>query len=526
MTRLFLLVAIALVGFMRIHLALTRAFDPDEFAYLHWAWLVTHGNQPYRDFFFYIMPGFAWLLSPILSLTGDSINFLIASRVFLFLIYGFCAALVYRLSRSPVAVLIFLTFPVTVDKTIDIRPDMVMLLLYFASIMVQNSLLSGILFGASFLMFPKILFGLPALLYLLFSRKRRVLPWVVGSLLVCLGFWGYLGINNLIPQAITSITKDSLAVTGGKQGFSPLLLFTPYPLIYLTQGGVSLPWAVNTGVWILGFVGLVILLKKRESIGIFWLLFIAGNVLFVILFPAPYVQYFLPLSVAASVLVGYAIGKSMRIITIIAVITSISFFQQYRERVVPGAQNTEQLQVIRDVLALTQPDESIYDMVGSYVFRPDGFFICCHPYGEFVKNLTNPPSLLRESLITTKTKFLIMDRIGFVFWQTPEPDKSFLHSNYLPTKYNKIYSLGQEFRCKNGACTQYRLDNKPADNRSTNTFSGVITEKYPVTFEPQTASIIIDGKEIQNGQTLSLSLGAHRFSVSPKITTFRIQLTR
>lgn len=519
--------AIALVAFMRLHLAITRAFDPDEFAYLHWTWLVANGYLPYRDFFFYIMPGLQWILSPLLWATGDSTNFLIGSRVFMFIVYGLSAAIVYRLSHgSLLAVLIFLTFPVTIDKTIDVRPDMVMLAFYFGSMLVKNSFLSGILFGLSFLVFPKIVFALPALLYL----RRPNAKWLVGAAFVGLGFFAYLAAYGLIPQAITNITKDSFAVTSGKLSFSPLLLLTPYPLIYLASGGPNLPWAVNTGVWILGFAGLVLLLKHKPEMGIFWALFTAGNILFVILFPAPYVQYFLPLSIAGSVLAGYAIRKSINSIKVITMIIVIcSFFLQYQERTAPGAENAEQLQVIGDVLRVTRPDESVYDMVGSYVFRPDGYFICCHPYAEFGQRLASRPGLereLRKSLIAKQTKFLVMDRVGFVFWQSPEPDKSFLHSNYLPTRYNKIYSLGVQFRCQNGACVQYRFDDKPAANRSTNVFPILIPETYTVTLEPKGETITIDGQAVQNSQTIRFSAGTHRFSASPTLSSLRIQLSR
>ena len=311
------LLTIGVVGLMRLQLSLTRSFDPDEFAYLHWTWLVVRGYLPYRDFFFYILPGFPWLLSPILRLAGDSTNFLIAVRVLMVISYGLCAGVVYKMTRdilrwipayagmtvfAPLlATLIFLTFPVTIDKTIDVRPDMVMLLFYFGSILLlfqpqkarpfeARLLLSGMLFGGSVLMLPKIVFGLPALLYILYSQNyirpglalrqaqgkhqgvafgTRIFPWITGCTLVGLGFLGYLAINNLIPQAVTSITKDSLAVTVGKGSFSPLLLLSPYPLIYLASGGVSLPWAVNTGIWIVGLAGLLFLFKINRHQAIF-----------------------------------------------------------------------------------------------------------------------------------------------------------------------------------------------------------------------------------------------------------------
>lgn len=615
-------ITIVLVALMRLQLAVTRAFDPDEFAYLHWTWLTLHGYLPYRDFFLYILPGFPWLLSLILSTTGDSIYFLIASRTAIFLIYGLCAGVVYTMTRSItmqskhenahtpgvwaalLAVLIFLTFPVTIDKTIDIRPDMVMLFLYFASAWIVfqlqkparrpasprgeqggvkafEAVASGVLFGASVLIFPKIIFGLPALVYLLYKHKSSILPWLAGAGLVGLGVLGYLGFNTLIPQAIVSITSDAFAVTSGKGGFSPLLLFTPYPLIYLSKGGVSLPWVVNTIVWMLGIAGLFLLLKYHRHHGTFWGLFIAGNILFVVLFPVPYVQYLLPISVAGSVLAAIAISRCVSLFRhsdsnyelgirnydkiflpslsfiirnsclpagmayfVLPLLLLSSFFLQYRERVAPGADNREQLQVIGDVLRVTRPDESVYDMVGSFVFRPDGYFICCHPYAEFGQRLASRPGPaspagrlereLRKSLIGKQTKFLVMDRVGFVFWKSLDPDKAFLLTNYLPmgnpakpaTPLSKLYSLGQTFRCQLGACMQYDMDGKPAAARSTNTFTVIATEKYTVTIEPNGAMATIDNREMDNGQEMELVAGPHGFTTDATVKKFSFQVKR
>ena len=89
-------------------------------------------------------------------------------------------------------------------------------------------------------------------------------------------------------------------------------------------------------------------------------------------------------------------------------------------------------------------------MVGSYVFRPDGYYICCHPYAEFAHKLTSGPGLdLAKSFIANKTKFLVMDRVGFVFWKSLDADKAFLLTNYLPmgnpaapkTPLAKLYCL-------------------------------------------------------------------------------------
>ncbi len=529
-------IAIAAVFLMRLHLALTRAFDPDEFSYLHWSYLILTGNVPYRDFFFIIIPAYQIFLLPVF-LFGQSTVVPVAARLWQLTLYAITAFLVYRVSVSffkkqtgaLLSLLFFITFPMTIDKSIDIRPDMLMVAVILLAMLATNSFLIGLFVGASLVIHPKIIFAMPMLVYLIVtaSKKPRIVPVVIGFLIPFLLFFLYLSYHQAIPAAYTSILREALVANTGKGHFSPLLALSPFPLVYLTNGGVSLPWLVNSALWILAAIGLVILWKKQRKIAFAMLLYFAFGIGLLFIFPVPFLQYFIPLTVMVSIIAGNIIGRSKTVIKVIIVIAVVnSFFLQYRERVTPNANNKEQLQVIRDVLAVTKPNETIYDMVGSFVFRPDGYFICCHPYGEFVKKLTNPPSSLRESLTRRQTKFLVMDQVGFVFWQTPEPDLTFLRANYLPTKYNKIYSLGQQFRCQNGACVQYALTNQPASTMSTNTFTINVPETYTVMLEPKNLTIRIDGKEIQNGQTLGLSKGTHRFSVSPTTNSFRIQITR
>lgn len=515
---------------MRLHLSLSRAFDPDEFAHLHWAYLILSGNVPYRDFFFIILPAYQIFLLPVF-LIGQSVITPIAARLWQLALYIFTAILVYRVSLSffkkqtdaLLSALIFISFPMTIDKTIDIRPDMLMVAMLFLSMLATKSFFIGLFVGASLVTHPKIIFAVPMLVYLIVSssKKPRIVPLVIGFLVPFLLFFLYLAYHQAIPAAYTSILRDSVVANTGKGHFSPLQALSPYPLVYVAKGGISLPWLTNTALWITSAVGLIFLWIRNKRLGVAMVLYFVFGIGLLFVFPVPFLQYFIPLTAMASILAGYAINKNIFVINFIIVITILSsFFLQYRERIGPSADNKEQLQVIRDVLTVTKSDESIYDMVGSFIFRPDGYFICCHPYGEFVKKLVNSPPSLQESLIARQTKFLVLDRIGFVFWQTPTPDLSFLHSNYLPTKYNKIYSLGQEFRCQNGACVP------PGATRSTNFFTIHVPEKYTVAIEPNSASVTIDGKEIRNGQTLDLASGPHRFLVSPSTTLFRVQLDR
>ncbi len=458
--RVFLFISILLVFLARFHVAITRYFDPDEFAHLHWTWLVATGNTPYRDFFFYATPLYQWLLWPLFVLPpGETI--LLLARIWQFGLYCLVLFLLYRITLHVtrlvtvglLTVLIFITFPMTFDKTIDIRPDMLMTLLYFSAIYLilysKKFLLAGFLLGTSFLVFFKIIYALPAALVLVFIRPPLALRQAQGKpqgvalsklsigLLIPLGlFVFYLITNNLQTLAWETFTHTQFIVNTGKDTFSLWATLSPWPLVYLSKGGVSIPWLVNIGVWIAGLFGIIALWKQQKPFAIFSICFAASAIGFLVFFPAPYVQYFIPLSVIASILAAVVLNRFSLVISFILM---ASFFLQYKERTTPASNNAEQLQVIRDVLTISKPTDTFYDMVGSYVFRPDGYFICCHPYQEFIDKLKIKPLSLRESLIANKTKFVILDRTGQSLWKPKQEDLDFLLANYKPSRYPKIY---------------------------------------------------------------------------------------
>lgn len=601
---LVLITAIVVVSLMRLALAVTRYFDADEFAHLHWSYLLTQGFMPYRDFFMNFTPLFNWFLALLFALPASP-TILIAARLIQWLIFGgiaLCVGLLgLRTKLSPqsifLAVLTFLVFPITLDKTIEVRADSLMTLLFLSSVLVAYAIgrfgrrgawASGFLAAFSVLLLTKAIILIPALLVVLILEirgaknwKTLLVWWIIGTLTPVIAFLTLMAWQGILPAAMTQIIAGSIAIKQGEGAFSPFLPLGSYPIIYDGVGGaLTYPWVVSTICWVLAGLGLMKLLWDGRPFGVFAALFLGGSIVGLFLFPTPYVQYFIPATAVASVLVGYVINDSVEkaarmtflrstegsplsalqrlrffggepslseeesnrndtisgrraspkkasyaLLLVISLLLS-SFFLQYRQRTAPGSDNTEQLQVIRDVLTATRPDETIYDMVGSYVFRPDGHPICCNEYARFGRFLPFPVPSLAEMLVTRRTKFIVLDRLGKSLWLPTPEDLTFVVSNYLPTSYNKIYSLGLGFRCQNGACAQYTLNNQPAVNHSTNTFTILVPETYTVSLKPDGEVVTIDGNQVHDGQTLSLSKGVHRFWTPPLLAGFRVQLAR
>ena len=577
----------------RIFLSLNRFIDPDEFAHMHWAYLISVGKLPYKDIFIYHVPLFQWVMAPIFFLS-QSIMTVYLSRLSIFITLLVLSYLIFSLTRiltksvyvAILSTLIFAAFPMTLDKTIDIRPDMLMVVFFLSSLLLilktgnwsnKRLLLTGLLYGLSLLTFPKIIYALPCLIFLLLTALKlsglktgeslrsiaSIRPKQKNSALIhglktvvfceggiksrlsqvvknfCIFFLGivipvflfviYLILNNLAFDAFISIWYNSQTITKGIAPFSLILALTPWPLVYISQGGVSFPWITNTLIWIFSVLGLLITFFKNKKLFFLCMFFLLGGLIFIYLFPVPYLQYFVPLSVFVSILAAYFIlwlGNITKLKDILLIIISASLLVSFAIQFAPrkNDNNHEQLQVISDVLKISKPDETFFDMVGSYVFRPDGFFICCHHYGEFTDRLKFKVPSLEESLIRNHTKFLVMDRTALLFWQTPEPDLTFLKENYVLSSYPKIYLSGIQYTCENSQCMQHDAENKPVSTLNINTFNIIIPEKYRISTSPPQEKIFIDGKLAK--EVITLSAGNHSFSVSPLISSFKIALDR
>lgn len=538
----------------RIQILFARFIDPDEFAHLHWAYLISMGKLPYRDFFFFITPVYQWFLAPVFFLPQSPATVLVA-RLWQYVFYLSSLYLLFSISKivtrnkfvSLLSVVIMAAFPMTFDKTIDIRPDILMIFFFLLGIFLlirkttrtkRDLVFAGISFSLGLLILPKIIFAVPAILYLIISRdKNRItaaLSWVsLGFVIPVLILIFYFLFNNLLPQAFQSIFIDSIAANTGRAPFSLFLALSPWPLVYVDYAGPSLPWIVNVALFIFSLPGLIFLWRMNKQTTIYFLIFLISGVIFLFLFPIPYLQYFLPFTPFISLLSAITINEIIKfssqirlasIITVIfGVIILISFYQQYQGRSVPS--NGEQLKVITDILMHTKPQESVYDMVGSYLFRPDGYYICCHPYAEFASRLKMKVPTLSEALTANQTKFLVQDRTGLLFWKSTAQDLAFLASHYLPSNYHKIYSLGHQYSCQNRVCIKLDYDGKPLPSASVSDFQILASDYYLVSVAPPDGMVLIDEMVVKNG-SVYLMRGKHTLNFPNNIASLRIQLDR
>jgi hypothetical protein len=544
-----------------MHLAVTRYIDPDEFAFMHWTYLLLRGHIPYRDFFINFTPVYFWLLMPIVALAQSS-TVVIAARLFQLLLIAGIAIFVFRLTvvvskntiTGLIACLLFLVFPMTFDKTIEVRPDTGMTLLFVIALCMlvetqkihrMRAFIGGIFLGLSIAMVVKIVYGLPAFALLLFVRSSKKellnnsLSLVTGFLIPLVAVGATVLASGTTHLAWENIVHGSLLIKQGEGAFSPFKAWSPYPLVYVNDAGISLPWLFNCCVWLSAIGGIVVVFRKHVSAAWVITCVLVLGILSLFLFPTPYLQYFIPLSVFVSMLSAMfimtiisALSRSSdtathsfvfpAAITLVLALCMVSFWTQYRLRTGPGSDNAEQKKVIDDILTISKSDESVYDMVGSYIFRPDGYYICCNIYSQFASQLSIKLPSLADSLIAQQTKFIILDRGGKSLWLPLPDDLTFLKTHFLPSEKPKIYTPGIQFVCEKTVCSQRDVNGDLMGQ--THSFTIEIAESYKIKTKPGNETVLIDGQKAT--EKTRLSRGPHTFAVGPTTALLSVQLDR
>jgi hypothetical protein len=196
------LLFVAGVQVARVDHLLHRWWCADELEHLHAAWCIAQGQVPYRDFFEHHTPALYYLLAPVVGAMHPersaerAVATIVVSR---FLMWGLCGlllGLIYRLGRwvhsrmaGAVAVLLALSSMMFLDRTLEIRPDLISVPAMLAGVWLAGAgfrragrgagwqlFWSGACWGVGFLASPKVLFALlgfcPAVMVLLADPRR------------------------------------------------------------------------------------------------------------------------------------------------------------------------------------------------------------------------------------------------------------------------------------------------------------------------------------------------------------------
>lgn len=457
-------------------LAIARQLDVDEFAYLHWAYHFSIGKLPYRDFFFYVPPGFLVALAPVFWF-AHGVGPILAGRAmelfFFVLLCGAMSYLFWQLRRSWIALavpVLLLFLPLPSDKFLEIRPDTLAVLLATIALMFQirwmrgrrawDGGLSGFFYSVSLLVLPKTVPNvLVAALITLFSLKgerrwgRKLKPLLVGFGIPLLIFGLWIVLFNDPGKALYSLIILPFEVNKVGRLFvmMPDLFFYPNTTFY-GEPGYSVGLLTNHVLWIVGLgIGLYRLLTPalhRGKAAMWEELLVAGTFLtqvffYVQLIPLKHAQYLIPIAPFVAWYTADGINslwQLMRKKTVTMVIFAglcmfslgwlISVFQRVQTPKF-ALNNREALEALERIFATIPQREYVFDLDGRILYYPDPYYVCCLPFGQFEPFLSQPLPSLSQSLEQQQVRFVYegpLQRVNTL----PSADSAYIHAKYVP----------------------------------------------------------------------------------------------
>lgn len=390
-----LLVGILLLGVTALLVALgqLRSFDHDEFEAMHTTWKMFTGQEIYVDFIQHHHPFTYYVLEPLYGIFGADTPVLLAGRMLmvgmllLTLLVTYLIALELYKNRlvAATSALFLACFVLFLDKMIEIRPDVPMSLLallgaYFALRALRTRAwwlfaLSGASFGLALMFLQKaivLLLGIGlVLLVRLFTKKLRFSDLVI---------FGVAVLAPVVPYGIYLVLSDKLE-TFIFYNFTYNTLY--YRLrgweLYKLVANVGAVYKYNIIVVLLFFYVTFFMRKERRE----WeSLFLIASVLgFTLLTGRHNPQYYILAFPFMAVLAARAFWTLLTPRPVIAALL-LAFVvygpleRYYTVFLVPQQSNSYQLARIERVLALTDPDDYVYDgNIQFNLFRRDIDFI-------------------------------------------------------------------------------------------------------------------------------------------------------
>lgn len=437
---------------MRFQMAFTQHFDVDEYAYLHWAAHVAMGEVPFRDFYFFLPPGFLWVMVPVFWLVPAGLSQLFAARILEFggfvLLAGATMWLFWDLKKSWVSLLvpvILFFLPLPGIKFTEVRPDTLAMLFVVLAMLYTvwflrtrrtgSGVMAGLSYGLALYIIPKtlpaVLVGLCVLTWASVKKKASFLLWpAVGIGIVASGFilWVlYTGGWRMFDTVYYSIIGIPLETSSKLSSLFPIPLYNYIPPnAYFYGVGSDIGRVINHIVWaVAAVIALwrlltVILFSKRmvsrqESIIAFTC---AGQVLFFVFVFTHHSQYYIPLAVWAAWYLADGINELWRwfgrgnirafmfmagYIAGIAYLTHVFIFVYSTRWIMPTKDTFNTLIHMWKTIPRT---EYVFDLEGATLYYPDPFYACCTPFGQTQQYLSRPLPSLAATLEATHTKYV------------------------------------------------------------------------------------------------------------------------
>ncbi len=470
--------------FWHFRLGLTRYFDIDEFAHLHWAAEYLMGKRQYIDIFLFFPPGFQWFLSLAFIFGWGTYLPVIAGRVLMAVVFALLcltmAALFWEERKTRIAILapLILAFlPLPFDKFLEIRPDNLgMLFLLFGMLCTIKSLhtyrkssayIGGACYAISLIVLTKFIppvFFAFAFLFMAYRYDKKLVSVIKA---VCIGFivplflaFYWAASLGDLGRVIYSLSKLAIEVNVMSRTFvmMPDLFFYPNETYY-GQAGYSLGLYVNHIIWIIGLtMGLYRLLtpffiqKKQNVRDEFFIagMFFVHVILYVQFIPLKHAQYLIPSAVfiawytADAVYEVWTIAKHhMRVRTMAYLFAICMGFGLYFvfglvNKPKLAWTNTADIQIIQAIVSYIPKDALVVDLVGTTLYYPSGYPVCCLPFGQFESYVTKPIPHLADELEKKQIPYIYEGNVKRITTLS-NMDQTYIYSHYKPSRIANLW---------------------------------------------------------------------------------------
>jgi hypothetical protein len=407
----FLLAAIAALLGARIPLITARVFDNDEFEHAHAAWSVSKGLVPYRDFFEHHTPWYHLALGPffhwfaVAESFESAKHFLLFARLLSLALTVLSAVLIFLVVRlggsrraGLFAGLFLIGQPVLMQKTLEIRPDVLALPFFIGALWfvlgglrledglparrLRRFLGGGLCLGAAIMCTQKMLFVLPGALvglglWILRGGKQTGASRLSAALVLLLGVsvpvlvtWIGFALRGAGGQFIYDNFLLNARVRLGSNRALPLIFWTSWPILLLCLAGI---WRALSGRG---------RTEPRDAGDVLLLFILAGLLAGVPVVRVAYEQYYLPAMTIVCLFAARGLcwlldrsryrareGASIWLVAGAAVALSIWPVIDLRQSL--DIRNDVQLGRLHVVYAETGPADRVLDgWLGTNVFRP------------------------------------------------------------------------------------------------------------------------------------------------------------
>ncbi len=464
---------LVLFVYWKYRLGITRYFDIDEYAHLHWAFNFFSGVKPYSQFLYFFPPLYLLILYPLFVVAGKTFFLLTLARFQAFTFFLFLLITLFLLVRKVrgaktalLSVVILSFLPIPADKLLEIRPDTistaiaVLGMLFFIYSLEKNKylFLSGLCYGLALLIVPKVLFFLPVVLVIVlinFWKKK----WSVSDLwTIALGFMPPIIFTLLFFVAMgnpanaiyysTKFISSASKILGERFPMRPELFFYPNDIFY-GEFGINPTLIINLIIYIVagcwGIIKLVSFLDNksyRESVIelLLSISFIANFIAFIKFFPMKHTQYFIAFAPFIAFyfsdmllsLYGILQGKTRTLFLLLFLIflLFIGYQGNKMNSIKANWNNDITFKHLKTVKDLIPSEDYVFDLYGETIFYKDPYYICCVSYGEYIEAFNRKLPSLADSLRQTQTKYIFTmtnTRLGVL----PPLEARFINDHYI-----------------------------------------------------------------------------------------------